>query len=675
MNRKQRRAERKQGGAATPGGSPAVQAAFAEALRRHQAGALGDAERLYRQILAVEPRHADSLHLLGVIAHQLGRHDVAAELIGQAIAVDARVAAYQSNRGLALREAGRPEEAVACYRRAIALQPDFAEAHYSLGVALKDLGRPDEAVACCRRALALKPDYAEGHNDLGTALKDLGRLDEAVACYRTAITLRPDRAATHYNLGAALQRQGRLDEAVACYHRALDLQPDFAAALGNLGAAWRDLGRPDEAEAVTRRALALDPDRAEWHDNLGTALQDLGRTDEAVACHGRAVELKPDFAGAHTHLGVARQGQGRLDEAMACHRRALALQPDLAEAHNNLGSALQDLGRTDEAAACTRQAIALKPDYADAHWNHAHCLLLGGEFRPGWDEYEWRWRLKTAPYGGRPRFAQPQWSGGAAAGRTILVWAEQGFGDFIQFSRYLPDLVRSGWRVVVEAPPAMRRLAASMPGVTVVAAGEPLPPFDVHCPLLSLPRAFATTLETIPAAGAILRPDADLVEHWRRRLARLDGLKLGIAWRGRQTHKRDRQRSLDPAWFSGILDLPGVSVVSLQPDGRAEELAALGVPVLDAGPELGDFADTAALVAGLDLAISVDSAVCHLAATLGVPTWSLLEFAGEWRWLKDRSDSPWYPSMRLFRQPRAGDWPAVAAAVAAELRRLAGRAG
>jgi len=567
VNRKQRRAGAKQGGAVVKPRLPDSGALFAAGLLHHEAGRLDEAERLYRRILSQNPDHADSLHQLGIIATQSGRLDVAAALIAQAVA------------------------------------------------------------------------------------------------------LNPGEAWFLSNLGAILQRQKRLDEALDCHRRALALQPDYPAAHNNLGAVLLQQWRLEEAETCFRRAVALRPDYAEAHSNLGNTLREQRRTEEAIICQCRAVALSPDSAEAHNSLGAALQDLGRLDEALACYQRALSLKPDCVEGHTNLGTALKELGRLDEAYACYHRALSLDPHYPEVHWQYAYALLWDGRLRDGWEEYEWRWLRTVGQPKIHPDYAQPLWSGEATTSGTILLWSEQGFGDAIQFVRYAPAVARLGWRVILQTSRPLHRLFESIPGLAVVPEGAILPPFDVHCPLLSLPRAFATTVETIPAPIPYLHPRPELVADWRERLAGCRGRKVGLVWRGNPQHNRDRHRSMDPRWFSHFLDLPGLDGISLQPDGRAEELAALGGAegVLDAGPGLGDYADTAALVANLDLVISVDSSVCHLAGALGVPIWTLVDFASEWRWLRGRDDSPWYPTMRLFRQPRTGDWHSVVEAVKAAL--------
>jgi predicted O-linked N-acetylglucosamine transferase (SPINDLY family) len=353
-----------------------ISQALAIAIEHHRAGRLETAAHHYRQILAVEPKHAHALHLLGVVARQRGNHELAVEYIGQAIALDGNVAPFHNNLGNALKDLRKLDEAIGCYRRALELKPDDPEAHNNLGVALKDQGKLDEAVACYRRALVLQPGYAEVHGNLGVALKDQGKLDEAVACYRRALELKPDFAAAHSNLGNALQDLGRPEEAIACHRRALQLKPEYAEAHNNLGNALKDQGHLDEAIACYRRALQLNPNFAEAHSNLGIAFKEQRKLDDAILCYRRALQLKPDFAEAHSHLGNALNGQGKLSEAIACHRRALEWKPGYAEAHNNLGNALKDQGHLDEAVACYRRALELKPNDAQLH-NNLGAVLCG----------------------------------------------------------------------------------------------------------------------------------------------------------------------------------------------------------------------------------------------------------------------------------------------------------
>jgi tetratricopeptide (TPR) repeat protein len=581
-----------------------ISEALAVAVQHHQAGRLQAAERIYRQILAVEPNHAVAIHLLGVMASQLGR----------------------------------TAEAASCYRRAVELNPAFAEAHNNLGNALKEQGRPEEAMACYRRALELKPDFVEPYNNLGALLKEQGKLDEAVACYRRALELRPDFPATHNNLGNALKDQDKLDEAVACYRRALELTPDFAEA----------------------------------RYNLANALKDQDKLDEAVACYRRVLELKPDYAEAHNNLGNTLRDQGKPDEAAACARRALQWKPDLVEAHYNLGTALKDQGKLDEALACYHRALELKPDYTEAHLSRALTFFLAGDWQQGWSEYQWRWQTKDFI----PRhFSQPLWNGEPLAGKTILLHAEQGLGDTIQFVRYAPIVRQCGATVIVECQQPLLGLLEGCPGMDrLIGKGDDLPAFDVHAPLLSVPGILKTTLENVAATIPYLFPKPALIEQWRQRLMGLAGIKIGIAWQGNPKYRGDRFRSIPLRDFAPLAQVPGVRLISLQKGLGTEQLAEVRnrFPVTELGSRLQDFMDTAAVIRSLDLVIACDTAVAHLAGALGADVWVALPLAPDWRWLLDRSDSPWYPTMRLFRQRERGNWQGVfeqiAKALSAALR-------
>ena len=619
--------------------SPSIQQVFAAAVQHHQAGRLTDADLLYRQVLEVDSRHADSLHLRGVIAGQMGRHDVAAAMMSQAIAINPKQASYHCGKGIALMQLKRLDEATACFHTALGLRPDYAEACNNLGIALNELARLDEAVACYRKAIALSPDYAGAHNNLGIVLKELGRLDEAVACYHRAIELVPDYPGAHNNLGLALKQQGRLDDALAGF----------------------------------RTAIALNPNDAAAHNNLGIALKEQARLDEAVACFHAAIAREPDFPEAYNNLGTVLGEQARQDGAIACYRKAIDLRPDFPEAHNNLGTALRAQQRLDEAVTSYRRAIDLNPDYAEAHTNLAMALLARGEMAEGWEEYEWRWKTAHTIKTSRD-FAQPRWRGEPAAGRTLLIHAEQGLGDTIQFCRYAPLADARGLRVILEVQKPLVRLVCGMRGVDrVVARGEALPEFDLHCPMLTLPLALG---KAVACGVSYLRTDAAQTAAWRMRLDAVGkpGPRVGLVWAGSSRRHSatgaalDGRRSIAPDRLAPLFGLPGLHFVSLQKDGPA---APVQFALTDFMDEMGDFADTAALIANLDLVVSVDTSVAHLAGALGRPVWLLDRFDPCWRWLVGRRDSPWYPGLRIYRQPRPGDWDAVLAEVARDLHGLA----
>ena len=619
-----------------PPGNPASPIAgwFSGALAYQHAGRLAEAERVCHQILSLDPGHAQTLHLLGLIEHQCGRSDDAIQRLRMAIARNGRDPAFHHNLGNILREQRRSAEALTCFEHAIALAPDSVDTLYNLGNICQDLGRPERAIAFFERALRLKPDAIELHNNLGTALQSIERLDEAIACYRKALSLRPDAVETLDNLGSALRAQGQLDAAQACYQRALALRPKRTESLIGLGVVLRDQGRPEEAVARYEQALASAPNHSETHNNLGVALVDLGRPREAISHY----------------------------------QRALAVQPDRAETHHNLGIALQRQGRCAEALACYERALALKPNYAEAHFSRAHGLLLAGRLDEGWPEYEWRFAVARYDR----NFDRPPWSGTPQPGETILVHAEQGFGDALQFVRFVPAVAQRCGNVVLEMPGPLVRLARTVPGASqVVAAGDPLPPFDCHCPLLSLPRVLKTNLASIPDAVPYLDFAKEASAVWTERIAPAPGLKVGLVWAGNAVGATDPRhvdlRLLQPLW-----EIAGVNWFSLQVGDRAGDLSWLdNRQILDLSPWLADFAETAAAIGHLDLVISVDTSVAHLAGGLGRPTWVMLQYAPDWRWLLDRDDSPWYPTARLFRQRKAGDWESLVREVATALAQVA----
>jgi tetratricopeptide (TPR) repeat protein len=580
-------------------------------------------------------------------------------------------------RAIALHGEGALDQAAEICRAIPVGDRHHADALHNLGTICLQGGQNEQAAGLLREALRIKPEFAEARNSLGSVLMGLGRLEEAEACYREAVRLKPEGAARHNKLGNVLRALGRRDEAEACCREALRLDPKFADAHNSLGIVLRDVGRTAEAEACFREAVCLKPEFAAAHNNLGALLRDFGGLSEAEACGRAAVRLNPKFAEAHNTLGVVLRDLGRFDEAEACYREALRHRPDYAEAHNNLGIVLGDLARPHEAISHCDRAIAITPYDALALSNRAMEQLRLGDFENGWSGSEWRWSAAGLP----SRFAQPLWAGEEIGERILLLHAEQGLGDTIQFCRYVP-LFASKTRVILEVPGTLVRLLSSLSGgARIIAEGEPLPPFDLHCPLMSLPLAFGTRHETIPATMPYLAAQPARAEAWRQRLADLAGLRVGLVWAGSPFKPArvtmDRRRSITLDRFAAFAEVPGLSFVSLQKGAAAGQTRSPppGLVIHDWTEELEDFADTAALIAALDMVISVDTSVVHLAGALGKPVWLLNRFDSCWRWLLDRDDSPWYPSLRQFRQPSPGDWGSVLERVAGELARLAAGTG
>jgi len=530
-------------------------------------------------------------------------------------------------------QAGRLQAAEELYRRILAVAPQQPDAWHRLGVIAHQVGKHELAIEYIGKAIGIHGTHADFFINMGHAHQAMQRTTEAAGCYRRAVELAPDSAEAHYRLGNAMMAQRALQQAASCFRRAVQLNPSYAEAHNNLGTVLKNLGQLDEAVACFRRVAQLRPNDLEPHYNLGGALRDQGMLDEAVACCRRAVEIKPDDAEAHSNLGNALADQGKLDEAVACHRRALALNPNLGEIHKGLGLA----------------------------------LLLAGDWLRGWPEYEWRWRTKDLlPRG----FPQPLWNGEPLAGKTILLHAEQGLGDTMQFIRYAALLKEEGATVIVECQRPLLPLLQGCPGVDqLVGQGDGLPAFAVHAPLLSVPGIRQTSPESVPARIPYLFARPDLLELWREKLRKFEGFKIGINWHGRPENLRGRFRSIPLRCFAPLAQIPAVRLISLQKGAGCEQLAAVRnlFPITELPGELdqqsGPFMDTAAVMKNLDLVITSDTAAAHLAGALGVPVWVALPFAPDWRWLLDRSDSPWYPTMRLFRQTSVGDWAGVFAQI------------
>jgi tetratricopeptide (TPR) repeat protein len=505
----------------------------------------------------------------------------------------------------------------------------------------------------------------------GLRLAEQGRLHEALPLLQQAVRQQPHSALAHQNLGVALAQAGRREEAVAALQEALRLRPDYADACFNLGNVLREMGRLDEALERFRQAVALRPDHASAHNNLGLALTEARRPEQAVESLRQAVALQPGMKEAHNNLGLAYADLGRFAEAEGYYQEALRLDPFYVEAHTNLGSACKEQGRLEEALACYQWALWLDPNSVIAHYNRSLALLQNGDYEQGWPEYEWRWRRKQT----QPRlFPQPRWDGSPLAGRTILLWREQGLGDTIQFIRYAALVREQGGRVIVECPGCLVPLLSTCPGIDAfVAEQQPLPAFDVHAPLLSLPALLKTTLSSVPAAIPYLQAEPARVSAWRRRLGDGKEFRVGVVWQGNPYFHGDRHRSFPLACLAPLAAVEGVRLFSLQKEHGLEQLAAaqgrLPITVLEGLDAAGGaFLDTAAVMQSLDLVVTADTAAAHLAGALGVPVWVALARGADWRWgLRDAS-TPWYPTLRLFRQDRLGAWDLLFQNMAAQLR-------
>ena len=540
----------------------------------------------------------------------------------------------------AAHRAGEFAQAEALYRRALELDGKQAHVLLMLGILHAQRGNYVDAEQVLRRSLKLNPDDACTHFNYGNVLLGLERLDDALAAFSRALHLNPRLAEAHLNRGNILMLRKRFKEALACFDAAVRIDPDYAEAFSNRGNALEKMERFDEALTSCDRALYLSPRNAELHASRANLLGRLRRYDEAL----RDISV------------------------------ALSLRPDNAAFHYNHGNILIQVSRYDDALVAFEKALALEPEFADAHFNEGLCQLLLGDMERGWKKYEYR--LQMPEYLDLKRdFGRPMWVGGSSIdGQTILIHPEQGFGDMLMACRYVPLLAEQGARVVLEVKPELVRLMEGLDGVsTLVARGEAVPPFDVHCPIMSLPLAFNTRSETIPSIVPYLGIPKENVDHWRSKLGD-SRFKVGIAWAGNPSFKNDIDRSITLKNILPVCSVPGATFFSIQKDLRTGDTDILSENshVTHLGRELNDFLDTAAVMQSLDLIISSDTSIVNLAGALGRPVWVLLSFNPDWRWLLDRTDSPWYPSARLFRQTKNGDWDSVVAEVRAQIKKMLG---
>ena len=577
------------------------------AAREHKNGNFQQAEQLYQIALKNNPDNPFALHSLGILVHQKGRSDTALEFLKRAITSNGQIPQLHNSLGLVYESLGKLDDAIISYQQAISLEPNYAEAYHNMAITLQSQGRYATAIEKCKKAISFRPDYAEAYNTMAFSLQNLERNTEAIENYKQAIKHKPDFAEAYNHLGVLLNQQGRSLEAVEYF----------------------------------KKALQFDPEYAELYNNLGIALKE----------------------------------QEHFEEAMMNFEQAIKLEPNFAEAFYNMANSLRDQGRCNEAIEKYREAIRLKPDYIDAQWNMSLAYLLNGNYELGWNGYkQWRnARLKRITDRRCP--GKPRWDGSSFANKRLLIHYEQGLGDNIQFARYLPMVKALGGTVILETLEPLTGLFRSFSGIDELLVYEhnkqPSVQFDLYTSLFDLPSIFQTTLETIPAKVPYIHADPAKVRSWRDRITGPD-FKVGIVWAGSPVHGNDRYRSCPLDYFEPLSKIDGVQLYSLQkgPATAQMDLLAGKISVTNISNHLEDFSDTAAAIENLDLVISVDTSVLHLAGAMGKPAWAVLPFAPEWRWMLDRTDSPWYPTMKLFRQKQWGQWEPVFEEVAQELRNL-----
>ena len=655
-----------------------------QAIQAFQDGNFDSADLTLKRVLQVESKNLPALHILGLIKASQSKYGEAADYLTRAARIHPNDASIQYNLAKALADSGNDKDALTHHKKAVALAPNNPEAWLSYGKSASTLGRYEDALVWYGNALSLKPDYAEAALNKGATLKELKRYEEAIAFAGRALEINPNLVEAWSNKGTLLNELKRYDEAIAHYDQALKLKPDYAEAWSNKGAALHELKQYDEAIAHYDQALKLKPDYAEAWSNKGASLGELKRYDEAIAQCDQALKLKPDYAEAWYNKGASLGRLKRYDEAIAQCDQALKLKPDYAEAWYNKGASLGGLKRYDEAIAHYDQALKLESDFQEAAWNRALVKLLLGNYEEGWELHELRWKTDALKVANRS-YQQPLWLGKEPLiGKTILIWAEQGLGDTIQFCRYIKMVADLGARVIFEVQEPLLQSLLNLEGVSeLIPLGKQVPYFDFHCPLLSLPLAFKTTVDTIPNRVPYLNPDLNKLAYWKAKLGEKHNLRVGLVWSGGfrlnqpETWHINERRNI-PLSTLEALNVPKIDFYSLQKGIEAEaeletlQLSKWGGPnIIDFTKELIDYSDTAALIANLDLVISVDTSVAHMTGAVGKPIWILNRFDTCWRWFVDKSDSPWYPTATIFNQATNGDWESVVDDVRIKLIELA----
>ncbi len=609
-------------------------AQFTHALQAFRAGNWVEAEWICQEIVRAQPTSTPALNLLGALAFQTGRL----------------------------------ESAIAYYRQVISLNPNHFEAHSNLAVALHRQGDWQTAIHHFQQSLALNPRHAPTHFNLGNLRLQQGEIEAAISHYQQAVQLDPGYVKAHHNLAHALRQQGQLDTAIAHYEQVITLAPTNASAYSDLGNILLEQGQVGAAIVQYQKSLLFEPTRGEVHFNLGNALITLNQLESAISAYDKALMYGLERAEVHNNLGLALRESGQGHLAIAHFQRAIALQPDDPQTYINLGTAFHELHDLEGAIAQYQHAFKLAPQVPEAHLNCSLALLTMGDFEQGFAEYEWRFHLPVFQI---PKLPGSRWDGSDCRGKTLLLYAEQGFGDTIQFIRYAPLLAHMGARVTVVCRPELLRLLTTVPGITrLLSMDEGLPESDLHVPLMSLPLVLKHQLATLPNQVPYLMSLMPTLA-----IPTTPKFKVGLVWASnalvnyRLIKSYWSRKSIPLQLFLPLQSVPEIEFYSLQLGGQATVLAEseFNQWIHDLTPLITDFADTAAIISCLDLVISVDTAVAHLAGAMGKPVWVLLPYAADWRWLLDREDSPWYPTMRLLRQDEPGNWAGVIDRVVAAL--------
>ncbi|WP_320045266.1 tetratricopeptide repeat protein [uncultured Desulfobacter sp.] len=641
-------------------------------IKLYQAGNMIQAEQTCKKQLNDFPDSFMLLNLLGAVVQAQGRVEEAIEAFDRMLHLNPDFAEGYYNRGVAFSQIGRTQEAVQDYTMAVELTPNFYNAHLNLGLVFAARGDFNQAVQSFNRAIDINPDNALGYNNRAFSLMNAGKLDAGLQDCEKAIVLDSNLPEIHNIRGLIFDKLGKAKKAVNSFKIALQLKPGSVQFQVNLAKSLNELNNYEQALKYCNQALESHPNSPDAHFNRGIALQGLMRFEDAIDSYDRTIELAPKFSDAFCNRGICFHQLERIEKGFADLNKAIELNPYNVNALSNRGLSHRHFGQFEAARKDFQQALSIKPDDGPTLFNRALLYLLTGDFERGWSEYERRWEKSQ-----RRHFSNAKiWNSESLSGKIIFIYGEQGFGDFIQFVRYLPLLQKMGARVILECKTALARLMINFNGydrlqIQTNDNAKPIKErFDYHLPIMSLPRLFKTTLDTIPSQVSYLTADTELTRIWKNRIKKGNALDVGIVWAGNPSHKGDRRRSISLSRFAPLKEITEVNLYSLQKEPH--ELWTDPSPEnffsFDFGEEISDFADTAAIITNLDLIISVDTSVAHLAGALGKETWVLLPFSPDWRWLTNRNDSPWYPAMKLFRQPALGDWDNVLKNVTAALK-------
>ncbi|MBB15175.1 hypothetical protein CMK22_07875 [Candidatus Poribacteria bacterium] len=608
-----------------------------EAIALHLDGQVRQAEQIYKQILRINSQDAEVLHLLGVVALQAKKYEVAVELIKHAIKIDSQQSSFFNNLSLALIKQGKLEEAVHACQQALKLEPEDAGTYYNLGIALQKLEKLDEALIIYQKAIKIQPNNAEIHNNLGAILWKQGKLDESIQAYQNAIKTQPNYAEAYNNLGNALQEQGKLDESIQAYQNAIKTQPNYAG----------------------------------YYSNLGNILQEQGKLDESIQAHRNAIKIQPNYAGPYNNLGNVLHEQGKLDESIQAYQNAIKIQPNYAEPHNNLGNVLREQGKLDESIQAYQNAIKIQPNYAEPHNNLGQTLLLTGNLHQGWKEYEWRWECKD--FSSEIRyFPQVLWEGSDLKDKSILVWAEQGVGDQIMFASMLHDLSHMEANIITDCDirliPLFKR---AFPKIQIFPRDNPPVQqlldtnIDYQIPIGSLGRWLRSTTKNFKVKNqSYLQACPEKSAKLKKKYKKLAGNKplIGISWKSRNQNFGEAKSTPLKFWIP-ILSRQDCFFINLQYGNVKQEIeehisnkSDISLYLDNDIDPLENLDDFAAQVAALDLVISTSNATVHMAGALGKTVWNLLRYMPSWRWMLNKRDTLWYPSMKLFRQNKIRDW-------------------